>query len=70
MKEYRLSFATLYNHENGIVEAVVDAKIELTGDNMIETFNLYESMDPPVEYMISNRLNSYSFSFDAMTKFK
>ena len=69
MKEYKLDYATFYNHENGIVEAIVNPDIEISGQNLLDMFSLFESMQPAVEYMISNRKNKYSFSFEAMTKF-
>ncbi|MBD3610454.1 MAG: hypothetical protein HUJ30_07880 [Gammaproteobacteria bacterium] len=70
MKEYRLSFVTLYDYENGIIEAIVDDGVEINKDKFIEFIDFVNNLPSAPSGMLANRTHSYSFTFDALLSFR
>lgn len=66
MQQHRISYANLINHGNGIVEAIVDEGIEVTGKQMLELYDFMQSRNPIAHGLFANRKNSYSFAFSAL----
>lgn len=67
MKEYRLSFADVIDHQNGIVEAIVDESKEVSAAHMHELHDFMQALTPPAHGLFANRKNSYSFTFSGLT---
>lgn len=66
MQQHRISFADMIDHENGIVEAIVDEGIEVTGKQMLELYDFMQSRNPIAHGLFANRKNSYSFDFSGL----
>lgn len=66
LQTIRLSWATLFNHGNGVLEAIADDGIEVGVSQFEELVEQITQAEPPVRALLANRKNNYSFSFDAM----
>lgn len=67
VKEYRLSFCTIYHRDDGIAVFEVDDGINIDADMVkeVEALAITTAADPVA--ILSNRKNSYSLSFEAMS---
>jgi len=63
---HRISFADLIDHQNGIVEAIVDEAVEVNAAQMHELHRFMLSRTPPAHGLFANRKNSYAFAFSAL----
>lgn len=66
MKQYRLSFSDIIDHQNGIVEAIVDEGTEVSAKQMHELHDFMQALTPPAHGLFANRKNSYSFTFSGL----
>lgn len=67
VKEYRLSWCTLFHRNDNVVTIEIDEGIEVDIDMAQELTDLSDSVlgDTPFA-LLSNRIHSYSLSFEAM----
>ena len=65
--EYKLSFCTLFQRDDGVVIIEINEGVEINTDMAQELISLSVSVygDTPFT-LLSNRINSYSLSFEAM----
>jgi hypothetical protein len=66
VKEYRLSFCTIYHRDDGIAVFEVDDGINIDADMVKEAEALASAVSEGPLAILSNRKNSYSLSFEAM----
>ncbi len=67
VKEYKLSWCTLFQRDDHIVTIEINESIEVDTDMAQELIELSDNVygDTPFA-LLSNRVNSYSLSFEAM----
>jgi len=67
VKEYKLSFCTLFQREDHIVTIEINEGVEVDNDMAQELADLSDSVFRGASFaLLSNRINSYSLSFEAM----
>ena len=67
VKEYKLSFCTLFQHDDNVVTIEINEGVEVDTDMAQELVDLSASVYGDTPYaLLSNRINSYSLSFEAM----
>ena len=70
MTEYRLSFVTLLDYEDGIIEIIVDEGVDVSADQFSEMIKFINELPSNPKGGLVNRVHSYSISFAAHLRFK
>ena len=67
IKEYKLSFCTLFQHDDNVVIIEINEGVEVDTGMAQELVDLSDSVLAGAPFaLLSNRINSYSLSFEAM----
>ncbi len=65
MKEYHISIGTFLHHDNGVLEIIIDAGVDVTPEMTTEFFTAVRAIEPRVRACLVNRKNTYSYTFKA-----
>ncbi|MDH5547680.1 MAG: hypothetical protein OEZ43_19050 [Gammaproteobacteria bacterium] len=65
MKEFRLGPIALFDHEDGIVEGIVDEGATVSGQTLSEMMHLLADLPSKPRGFMVNRKNSYAMDFSA-----